>query len=171
LTILPRLDPEAFWEFSLALYSRAAVASACLSLQDRRDADVNILLLCCWLATLEQSVDSEALRRADTAVESWRRDLLEPLRSARRAVADKFPELEKSDRRSIKQAILSVELECERIAQRKLVDAVSGYVGQVPGETIRSLALRMMGNYLALQDGRPEPQDHDDLRAILDQLS
>jgi hypothetical protein len=29
----------------------------------------------------------------------------------------------------------------------------------------------MMGNYLALQDGRPEPQDHDDLRAILDQLS
>ncbi|HEY4161907.1 MAG TPA: TIGR02444 family protein [Dongiaceae bacterium] len=167
---MPRLDPDAFWEFSLAFYSREPVANACLSLQDRRDADVNILLLCCWLATLEHSIDSGTLRRADAAVANWRRQVILPLRAARQAAADKFPELRKSDRRSIKQAVLSVELECERIAQRKLADAASAYAENAATDTVRSRALRMMGDYLALLDGTPESQDHEDLREILGQL-
>jgi uncharacterized protein (TIGR02444 family) len=170
LTTLPRLDPEAFWEFSLAFYSREPVANACLSLQDRRGADVNIVLLGCWLATLECAIDGAALRRADAAVADWRREVLLPLRAARHAASDRFPELRKSDRRSIKQAILSVELECERIAQRKLVDAVSAHAEEAPAETVRSRALQMMGEYLSLLEGAPESQDHEDLRGILGQL-
>ena len=106
---MTRLDPGAFWEFSLAYYSRERVSAACLSLQNRRGADVNILLFCCWLATLSLKVEQAGLHAAITAVEAWRRDVLEPLRSARRAVADQFPEIAKSDRQSIKHGALSVE--------------------------------------------------------------
>jgi uncharacterized protein (TIGR02444 family) len=170
LTVVPRLDADAFWEFSLAFYSREPVANACLSLQDRRGADVNILLLCCWLATLECGLDGAALRRADAAVADWRREVILPLRAARHAASDRFPELGKFDRRSIKQAILSAELECERIAQRKLVEAVAEGAESAAGDSVRSRALGMLGDYLSLMGGTPESQDHEDIRAILDQL-
>ena len=38
-----QLSPGAFWEFSLAFYAREPVGAACLSLQDRRGADVILL--------------------------------------------------------------------------------------------------------------------------------
>ena len=57
-----QLSPGAFWEFSLAFYAPEPVGAACLSLQDRRGADVNILLLCCWLATLKLTITEAGIK-------------------------------------------------------------------------------------------------------------
>jgi uncharacterized protein (TIGR02444 family) len=164
-----RLDPGAFWEFSLAYYSRERVSAACLSLQNRRGADVNILLFCCWLATLSLKVEQAGLHAAIAAVESWRRDVLEPLRSARRAVADQFPEIAKSDRQSIKHGALSVELECERVAQEKI--ALAATVTPVDdGSTPLQLASAALETYLDLVVGEPDEQDAEDLKSLLEPL-
>ena len=40
--------PTPFWDFSLAVYGRPGVAPACLALQQRHGADVNLLLFCAW---------------------------------------------------------------------------------------------------------------------------
>jgi len=165
-----RLDPGAFWEFSLAYYSRESVAAACLSLQNRRGADVNILLLCCWLGTLGLKLEEQVLKAAIAAVEDWRRDVLEPLRAARRATTDRFPELAKSDRQSIKHGMLSVELECERVAQERIAGAASGLVGPVEGSNPRDIAGAALESYFGLIIAAPEPQDNDDLAALLEPL-
>jgi len=170
-----RLDPRAFWEFSLAYYSRERVSAACLSLQNRRGADVNILLFCCWLATLGLKVEPSDLHAANAAVEAWRRDVLEPLRSARRAVADQFPELAKSDRQSIKHSVLSVELECERMAQEKIAQAVTGgpatgMVAADDGATPLQIASAALETYLDMVVGTPDEQDAEDLQALLEPL-
>jgi uncharacterized protein (TIGR02444 family) len=167
---LTRLDPGAFWEFSLAFYSRERVSAACLSLQNRRGADVNILLLCCWLATLGLKVDPAGLDAAIAAVAGWRRDVLEPLRAARRAVSDQFPEIAKSDRQAIKHGMLSVELECERIAQEKIAAATSGQVAAEEGSTPLQIASAALEHYLDLVVGTPDDQDAEDLKALLEPL-
>ena len=167
---MTRLDPGAFWEFSLAFYSRERVSAACLSLQNRRGADVNILLFCCWLATLGLKVESSDLHTVNAAVEGWRRDVLEPLRGARRAVADQFPELGKSDRQSIKHGVLSVELECERIAQEKIALAATGVVAVEDGSTPLQLASAALEIYLDMIVGTPDEQDAEDLQALLEPL-
>jgi uncharacterized protein (TIGR02444 family) len=165
-----RFDPGAFWEFSLAYYSRERVSAACLSLQNRRGADVNILLLCCWLATLGLRLETAGLHAANAAVEGWRRDVLEPLRSARRAVADQFPELAKSDRQSIRHGVLSVELECERIAQEKIANAANGHVAVEEEATAVQIASAALETYLDLVVGEPDEQDASDLAALLEPL-
>ena len=167
---MTRLDPGAFWEFSLAYYSRERVAAACLSLQNRRGADVNVLLFCCWLATLSLKVERAGLQAAIAAVEAWRRDVLEPLRSARRAVADKFPEIAKADRQSIKHGMLSVELECERVAQEKIALASTGVLAVEDGSTPLQLASAALETYLDLVVGAPDEQDAEDLKALLEPL-
>lgn len=167
---MTRLDPGAFWEFSLAYYSRERVSAACLSLQNRRGADVNILLFCCWLATLSLKVEQAGLHAAIAAVEAWRRDVLEPLRSARRAVADQFPEIAKSDRQSIKHGALSVELECERVAQEKIAHAATGVSPVDDGSTPLQLASAALETYLDLVVGAPDEQDAEDLQALLEPL-
>jgi uncharacterized protein (TIGR02444 family) len=165
-----RLDPGAFWEFSLAFYSRERVAAACLSLQNRRGADVNILLFCCWLATLGLKVDQGGLHAAIAAVEAWRRDVLEPLRAARRAVSEGFPELAKSDRQAIRHGALSVELECERIAQEKIAHSVSGQVATEEGATPLQIASAALEIYMDIVIGTPDEQDAEDLKALLEPL-
>ena len=172
---MTRLDPGAFWEFSLAYYSRERVSAACLSLQNRRGADVNILLFCCWLATLNLKVEPGGLHAAIAAVEAWRRDVLEPLRSARRAVADQFPEIAKSDRQSIKHGALSVELECERVAQEKIAlsatgGGAAGVVAVEDGSTPLQLASAALETYLDMVVGAPDDQDAEDLKALLEPL-
>lgn len=75
-----------FWDFSLTLYGRPGVAPACLALQDRFGADVNLLLLGFWRAHrgfpgwAEGEIDrAEAAAAPVNAV-------LAPLRQARRAL-------------------------------------------------------------------------------------
>jgi uncharacterized protein (TIGR02444 family) len=164
------LDPGAFWEFSLAYYSRESVARACLSLQDRRGADVNILLLCCWLATLGRRIEEPGLRAAMTAVEAWRREVMEPLRAARRAVAADFPELPESDRQSIKQGILAIELESEHAAQAKIVGTIATLPDATDPGTPRGTAGDALEAYLALVIAAPDARDAEDLAALLEQL-
>ena len=165
------LDPGAYWEFSLAYYGRERVSAACLSLQNRRGADVNILLLCCWLATLGLKLDAAGMHAAIAAVEAWRRDVIEPLRTARRAVADRFPELNKSDRQSIKHGLLSSELECERVAQEKIAAAAAGHVNpEEEGATALQLASAAVEHYLDQIIGAPDAQDADDVKALLEPL-
>lgn len=171
---MARLDPGAFWEFSLAYYSREPISAACLSLQNRRGADANILLLCCWLATLGLRLDQAALHAAVSSVEAWRRDVLEPLRAARRAVGERFPELAKSDRQSIKHGMLSAELDCERIAQEKIALAAAPLVVPMGSGDDAPIARQIAGaaleTYFGMVIGTPEERDAEDLTALLEPL-
>ena len=166
----PGLSPGAFWEFSLAFYAREPVGAACLSLQNRRGADVNILLLCCWLATLKLTVGEAGLKSAAEAVVDWRHNVLEPLRGVRRNVMDAPMEIAQAERRAIKDAVLAAELDSEHAAQARMVAVVAGDVDAAEVGTIHSIASNMLETYLGLLALEPEEQDVLDIGALLEPL-
>jgi len=164
------LEAGAFWEFSLAFYAREPVGTACLSLQNRRGADVNILLLCCWLATLKLTVTEAGLKSAIEAVADWRHDVLEPLRGVRRNVVDAPMQIAKAERRAIKDAILAAELDCEHAAQARIVAVVAGDVDPTEVGTVHGIAANALETYLGLLAADPEEQDGVDIAALLEPL-
>lgn len=160
-----RLNADDFWEFSLALYCREAVANACLSLQDRRGADVNLMLAICWLARSGYTVSDAALESGLAATASWAESILRPLRAVRRSLAS-FAEVDANDRQSIKHGLLAVELEAERISQQKIVAALAEHMNGLSTEPARNVAAIGLDLYAA-KLGAGEPQDRADLDTIL----
>ena len=135
----------AFWRFSLAIYARPGVAPACLVLQDEHGRDVNLMLFCCWLGAGGRGrLDRAALDAADQSVTGWRRQVVEPLRAARRAI--KAAALPESD--GIYAKAKAVELEAERLLQRQLAERAPAENTSVPTERRLADALANLALYL-----------------------
>lgn len=85
-TVKPPEKVPGLWAFSLALYARPGVAAACLALQDRYQADVNLLLLGFWRAAKGYAGWATAeLDHARDAVAPVNA-VLKPFRESRRAL-------------------------------------------------------------------------------------
>jgi uncharacterized protein (TIGR02444 family) len=168
-----KLNAENFWEFSLAFYCQPQVAVALLSLQNRRDADVNMLLAVCWLATLGYQLPTSGLIDIDQAVKPWRDKVVRPLRDVRRRVKGDFTEeVSKLDQQSLHHTLLGAELDCERVAQRQITLAAEAHCGRLQGDPAAKLALPVMRAYLDLlprnsTSNEPDPQDEADIDAVL----
>lgn len=79
------LDPQnPFWTDMLALYRRDGISGACLSLQDSHEIDVVLLLFFRLCDIRRLSLDDDMRVAAEVAVEPWRKNVIIPLRHARR---------------------------------------------------------------------------------------
>lgn len=162
---------SAFWTFSVDLYGQPGVEAACITLQDRHDLDVNLLLWALWLAECGVALDQKTTERAEHAVASWQADVIGPLRSLRRrlrelieqpepeGVAEQWPAKVKA----LRQAILALELDGEHLAQLAL-----GRLGDELKPTRRASA-KLAGDNLA-HLGRFEEKDRGDLANLLMQV-
>ncbi len=109
---------EQFWTWSLAFYGKPGAAAACLALQDGQDADVSILLLLLFAASLGlEALECDDIARLDAAVLPWRMQTILPLRALRRA-------LKPAGEDAVRRHVAAAELEAERSAQRKLMQAL-----------------------------------------------
>lgn len=114
-----------FWDFSLAVYRREGVPDLCLDLQDRRGADVNVLLFAGWAgAACGVRLGAAELARLDAAVAPWREAVVRPLRAVRRRV--------KGEDDGLYARLKAAELEAERLQQDRL-HALSGLTPGTPG--------------------------------------
>jgi uncharacterized protein (TIGR02444 family) len=113
---------EEFWAFSLALYARPGVAAACLRLQDAHALDVNLLLLCCWLARRGCRLSAAELAAAEARAAPLRTRILDPLRAARRALKT----MPLAGAAALYAQVKEAELAAEREEQRLLVAPWSG---------------------------------------------
>jgi uncharacterized protein (TIGR02444 family) len=113
---------DEFWAFSLDLYARPGVAEACLRLQDAHGLDVNVLLLCCWLARRGCRVSAADLAAAEARAAPLRTHVLVPLRAARRALKT----MPLTGAAALYAQVKAVELAVEREEQRLLVAPWSG---------------------------------------------
>lgn len=151
--------PNPFWDYSLALYRDPAVEAACLELQRRHGLDVNLVLLCCWQASLGGALDAGSLERAQEAVASWQAEVVRPLRALRQrlkvrlaqpepdSIAACWPELAGS----LRSRALALELDGERLAQLALAQALPGPpAGAPPGVALAGANLRHYWSF----DGR-----------------
>lgn len=114
----PGPAPNPFWDYSLARYERPGVAEACIGLQDRLGADVNVLLFCCWAGHRGHRLSAEQLGRLLDASRPWQRDIVEPLRQVRRQLKPQAGESKEIE--ALRGRVKALELESERIAQAQL---------------------------------------------------
>ncbi len=159
-----REEPGAngFWDFSLAAYGRPGVAPACLALQDRHGLDVNLLLFCAWCGGQGRPLARADLERLDAMVAAWRREVVLPLRAARRWMKSQetAPEaLSEPLRAEIKRQ----ELEAERIEQEILY----AEAGEAAGAASPAVAAANMQHYMALLGSAVTTTDIADLAAVL----
>lgn len=109
---------DAFWDYSIALYSEHCVADICLEAQDKWDADVNILLLCSWLQARGTSINENGWRALLTVSDETQELILQPLRKRRRTAKG-------SD---IYEALKQEELEAEKNAQAECTKTIKDHI-------------------------------------------
>ena len=159
---MSRQDRNPFWDFSLGVYGYAGVATACLALQDRHGADVNLLLFCLWAGSRGRTLSAANLARLMATTQSWQKDVIAPLRAVRRHLkaAAAVPE---SAAGQLRARVMAVELAAEEVEQQMLFDTMAIAAG--PGAP--GLAGRNMIAYLTVLGGAVDAEDVAALAAIL----
>ena len=105
------------WEFSLVIYAEPGVQEECLTLQERLGLDVNLLLFCAYAGGIEGvRLSAEDLDAAEGVIGGWHREVVRPLRAARRALKTWGVE----DAQALRSRVKADELKAEQIEQALL---------------------------------------------------
>ncbi|MEQ9448645.1 MAG: TIGR02444 family protein [Rhodospirillaceae bacterium] len=110
------------WDFMTATYKEPGVEKACLALQKRHGADVNMILFCIWLAYRGAGSEHLAhyLGSALKLSRSWQSTMVEPLRTARNNLKDHIENsgmsgADKDTAAALRERIKACELEMEHM--------------------------------------------------------
>lgn len=117
------------WAFALDFYGRAEVQPACLRLQDEFGVDVNVLLICLYGGSrLGIRIGNREVALLDKSISAWRSEIIQPLRTVRRALKTvPSPSVPGDLRDTVKQA----ELRAEQVEQAML----AGLIGAWPSSS------------------------------------
>lgn len=113
--------PNPFWDYSLRVYGRDALRSLLLDLQNKHQADVNILLFILWRAA--SGAPSLSAREIDSMVQTIspiRTEVIDPLRKVRATLKHPLPNDLAILREDLRQKTLAAELAAEALAQTLL---------------------------------------------------
>ncbi len=117
-----------FWDFSLAVWGRAAVEPACLDLQERHGLDVNLLLFCGWAGRRGRALDDADIARLIEAARPWREATVLPLRRLRKWLKGQSVAPGAAAGR-LRERIKGDELQAEAIQQDLFIEALPVPVG------------------------------------------
>ena len=145
-------NDSSLWQFSLALYDVQAVRESCLSLQETADADVNLLLTLLFAASQGIELDAARVKQLIDRTDGWRRRVIAPLRSARRAIKEMDGG---SD--GMYGTIRNVELEAEKVAQQLLEHELGAIAGSANRSDPSIAAMVNLAAY-ATQVAMPEKE-------------
>ena len=113
---------ETFWDYSIQTYEK--LSSPFIFLQDHAGLDVNLLLFCCWVGQAGRVLSDKQIILLCEKVLPVRDNLIIPLRKARK-FAKTLGVI--SDAEHLKNNILLIELEAERVEQAILLDTLGNF--------------------------------------------
>lgn len=114
-----------FWDYSLSIYGKPGVADACVFLQDRYGLDVNIMLFCIWFASSGRGpLDGKDIDDCVRRTGDWRGQVIEPLRSIRRACRDQPLGVPEFLLQIFRPLMRDIELHAEHVEQLVLAETV-----------------------------------------------
>ena len=119
---------NAFWRFSLRVYTAPGVAQECLSLQQELEIDINALLFCAWLGTQGISIDERDIEFINGIVGSWHGNVVRRLRAVRMSIKT-MSEMEHGDIQALRKKVATIELEAEQVEQALLYRQAAGRWG------------------------------------------
>ena len=107
------------WDFSLEVYSKPGVETACLGLQNDYSIDVSLLLFCIWVDP--RHLTASVLGEAIAISYDWSGGVVSKIRDARKWIKYSIPEKMKNDNtNSLHSSLKELELSAERIQQKGL---------------------------------------------------
>lgn len=164
---MPTLAPHPFWLFSLRTYGKSGVEQACLRLQDRLGADVNLVLLCCWAATCARgALGTRTLRASIASTKRWQVEVVGPLRAARHSLKRGFDGMPSERTAELRQSIGRVELECEHAEQLLLARQLETLPQIQDADPARS-AKTGIERYLACLGAHPDKAAREDIATVI----
>ena len=102
------------WDWAVRAYASDGVSEACLHLQDAAGQNVPLLLWAAWTARTGRRPDADAVEAACDIARAWQDAAIAPLRSVRRALKGRNPDLDDAAREAVRAQVKAVELEAER---------------------------------------------------------
>jgi len=158
-----------FWRWSLRVYRAPGVQEACLALQDRCGADVNLLLFCGWVGLAGRALDQRLLRQATACVGRWQAEVVAPLRAVRRTLkhgASTGPTAEPA--LALRRRIAALELEAESVEQALLFELACGWPAPARPKRPPVAVAAGLERYLAGLPGAPQPPDPRHLATLVE---
>ena len=145
-------EPETpLWAFALRLYAVPNVAETCLTLQDRHAADVNLLLLCCWVGCHGAYLPRDQIATLDQLVTAWRTEVIAPVRALRRLMKLAVGPVQPDQSAGVRKAIKSAELQAEKVELEFLYKALESLPAKNAHEADRGGVIRSnLLHYLTL---------------------
>ena len=154
------------WRASLELYAREGMSSALIALQDRRGADVNLLLYCCWTAQSGRGRQSASdLRRAEAAIAAWRDEVTLPLRDLRNRIKASPESWALPGAPEVRRRVLESEIASERVTQG-ILERMAVAPGRSEGSREDAQA-SLLTYFLEVIGVEPDARDRADLETIL----
>lgn len=151
---------ETFWQFSLDFYPK--VKPLCLYWQDQYQANVNLLLLLCYLEQQKLHIQPADIQKLADKLALFSQTYTKPLRQLRRSLAEST--LNTEQQHNLKQALLTTELVAEKIEQQLLLQN-SPFIFPVQGEKV---LLESYASLLSLPATETLSQQIFDLRQACD---
>jgi uncharacterized protein (TIGR02444 family) len=165
------------WDFSTWAYSEPGVDKACLALQNRLGADVNMVMFCMWLA-YRGTGSSHLARFLGAALKlsrEWQRTLVEPLRGARENLKDVIDASalvgnDRSAAAELRERIKQCELDMEQLQTLAfyalVADGTDDTMTRSPAEQ-KDDALNNLTVYFAATGVKLDPLGHTHVMRIL----
>lgn len=167
-----RRKANPFWRWSLRVYRAPGVQEACLALQDRCGADVNLLLFCGWVGLTGRALDQRLLRQAAACVGRWQAEVVAPLRAVRRTLKHGGSKASTAaSALALRRRIAVLELEAESVEQTLLFELAGRWPRPARPKQPPTAVAASLGRYLAALPGVPGallPPDPRHLATLVD---
>jgi uncharacterized protein (TIGR02444 family) len=151
------------WRFIGDVYARPGVEQSCLTLQERMQADIVLLLFCGWLARCGIALSQDAAYEAAALVGLWREAVVRPLRAIR-VTMKSSPLMARPEAAALRERIKADELAAERIELGLLL----GWAGSRWPETGAPDADLVATNLPVCLPAAPDAAARDAVRRIMD---
>lgn len=112
------------WDYVTQLYSLPEVEKTCLALQQQQGADVNVLLLACWLGNKQMRITPELLQQIQSVSQPWQENILQPMRKARLAIKEHILLVPTDQLEQTRSNMLKMELNAEHMQVLALEDSI-----------------------------------------------
>jgi uncharacterized protein (TIGR02444 family) len=162
--------PHPFWNFSLEVYAAEGVSAGCLTLQERRRANVNVLLLCVWLgASGRSTLTVDRLRALLTEIRPWQDGIVRPVRDMRRHIREgDWPTAPAEAVQAARRRVAEAELAAEHVEQLMLAAhwPLPGDRDRPPHQRLRA-AIGNLGVYAVCLGVTPDDRDRESLLPLV----
>ncbi|MBN8293297.1 TIGR02444 family protein [Rhodobacter sp. NTK016B] len=104
------------WDFTLELYGTPGIPDACLTIQDRHQADVTLLIFAAWVGAVRRTrLTPEQAQSAAAAVADWHAEIVRPLRAVRRRMKTGPRPAPDAGTEALRDKLKAVEIGAEKI--------------------------------------------------------